>query len=94
MRISMVTGVEPPKAGLVYAQLESFSAESTISGIPIDTYDPYAAVSCQLVNVQRKPSCAKHWTDEENGWKADVVEIRRRRICDLKLRMVCSPRKP
>jgi len=27
MRISMVTGVEPPKAGLVHAQLESFSAE-------------------------------------------------------------------
>ena len=25
MRTSMVTDVEPPKAGLVYAQLESFS---------------------------------------------------------------------
>ena len=63
----------------------SSSQQSTISGIPIDTYDPYAAVSCQLVNVQRIPSCAKHWTDEEHGWKADIVEIRRRRICDLKL---------
>lgn len=90
----MVTDVEPPKAGLVYPQLESFSAESTISGIPIDTYDPYATVSCQLVKVQGIPSCAKHWADEKNGWKADVVEIRRRRICDLKLRMACRLRKP
>ena len=72
----------------------SHSQQSTISGIPIDTYDPYAAVSCQLVKVQSIPSCAKHWTDKEHGWKADVVEIRRRRIYDLKLWMVCSPRKP
>lgn len=51
MRMSMGTGVEPPKAGLLYAQLESFSAKSTILGIPIDTYESYAAVSCQLVEV-------------------------------------------
>lgn len=90
----MVTDVEPPKAGLVYAQPQSFLAESTISGIPINTYESYAAVSCQLVKMQRMPSCAKHWTNEESGWKADVVEISCRRKCDLKLRMVHSLRKP
>ena len=93
MRISMVTDVEPPRPGLVHAQLESLS-QSIISGIPIDTYDPYAAVVCQLVKVQSNPSCAKNWTDEEHGWKADVVEICRRRKCDFNLRTVRNARKP
>lgn len=65
-----------------------------LSDVPIDTYHPHAAVSCQLVIVQSGPSCAKHWPDKQDGWEADVVKIRGRRICDLKLRMACSFWKP
>jgi hypothetical protein len=78
IRVSMATGVEPPKAGLNYAQLESLSALSAISGIPINAYDPYAAVFGQLVKIQQEPSGTKHWTDEEDNREADVIEIRRR----------------
>lgn len=93
MRISIVTGVEPPNAGLIHTQLES-SQQITIWDIPIDTYNPYAAVSSQLVKVQGEPSCSKQWTDVKYGRKADVIEICRRRIRYLELWMIGSLWKP
>lgn len=63
-------------------------------GIPINEYDPNAAVSRQLVKVQSIPSCAEQRANEKDGWKADIPEIRRRRICHLELYMSFSFRKP
>ena len=49
-----------------------------IFNIPIDTYDPYTTVSCELVKKHNVPSSGIHLPDEKNGWKAEVVEIGRR----------------
>lgn len=62
--------------------------------IPVDTYDPHAAIARQFVKVQGHPSCAKHGADEEDCWKADVIEIRRCGKRNPELGMVGSLGKP